>query len=106
MDDTFALWMDHIARYSRRDQLSVNFVFDSSDLSINPIYVDNENSEWHRWLPLSEMARDRGISAWSNSSHTRRTAFVWLGDQLDKTFAGRRVTWAMDKLGLYQRFVA
>lgn len=43
------LWMDHVLRYSRRDQLSVNFVAAGLDLDIAAIAIDNFNSDLHSW---------------------------------------------------------
>lgn len=48
------MWMDHILRYSRRDQLSVNFVFNALALPVTPFAIDNWESEWHRWPALAE----------------------------------------------------
>lgn len=103
VDRVFALWMDHIARYSRRDQLSVNFILGASGLVIRPIVVNNDSSVWHRWVPLDEMDRNRRTSRWLPSSqYSLRTR---IGDYLDRSFVGRRATWALAKVGLYARFV-
>ena len=43
------LWADHVLRFSRRDQLSLNVVLSISGLSTSPVLIDNYQSEWHRW---------------------------------------------------------
>lgn len=43
------LWWEHILRYSRRDQLSLNYVLDGSDLLLNRLEICNQNSQFHRW---------------------------------------------------------
>lgn len=40
-------WWDHVARYSRRDQVS--FPIATRSLDINSLEIDNKNSEIHRW---------------------------------------------------------
>ncbi len=48
--DAMGRWTDHILRFSRRDQLSVNFVLDRSGLRVRGIELDNHQSRWHEWL--------------------------------------------------------
>lgn len=43
------LWMDHVLRYSRRDQLSVNYVASTLGLPVHGVAIDNFNSELHSW---------------------------------------------------------
>lgn len=43
------LWMDHVLRYSRRDQLSINLVLRQSGVVANRIDLNNFNSELHKW---------------------------------------------------------
>ena len=49
VDATMQLWWDHLLRYSRRDQLSINFVIGTTGLAVNGIPIDNMTSEWHEW---------------------------------------------------------
>ncbi|TQL48657.1 uncharacterized protein DUF616 [Homoserinimonas aerilata] len=49
VDAAMSLWSDHIMRYSRRDQLSINFVLGSAGLPVTAIGIDNLSSEWHEW---------------------------------------------------------
>jgi hypothetical protein len=49
IDRTMHLWWDHLLRYSRRDQLSFNFVCAQTELPVNRVDIDNFNSEWHEW---------------------------------------------------------
>lgn len=50
------LWFDHILRYSRRDQLSINFVLAECGLETAGFDIDNFDSEWHRW-PVAQERR-------------------------------------------------
>jgi hypothetical protein len=43
------LWYDHVLRFSRRDQLSFNFVLRRTDASISSLLIDNAASVYHRW---------------------------------------------------------
>lgn len=47
------LWLAHVNRYSRRDQLSVNLAFRLAGLTPAAIPVDNHASWFHRW-PVAE----------------------------------------------------
>lgn len=49
VDAAMRLWFDHILRYSRRDQLSINFIVASLGLDVNAVDMDNMTSEWHEW---------------------------------------------------------
>lgn len=52
--ETMALWFDQILRYSRRDQLSINYVIDRTQLAVTPIVIDNWSSTWHQWPILAD----------------------------------------------------
>ncbi|AWB88628.1 glycosyltransferase domain-containing protein [Salinibacterium hongtaonis] len=54
VDAAMSLWHDHILRYSRRDQLSINFVAGSTALPVKAIEIDNLGSEWHEWPVRAE----------------------------------------------------
>lgn len=56
-------WYEHILRYSRRDQLSLNYVEKMSNMKINPIRIDNFLSEYHQWPIISK--RDISKRMWS-----------------------------------------
>jgi hypothetical protein len=43
------LWLAHVLRYSRRDQLSMNFVLRRTGLKPNVLSIDNHNSGYHTW---------------------------------------------------------
>ena len=67
VDAAMALWWDHLLRYSRRDQLSINFALDTAGLQPNRVMVDNMSSVWHEW-PVRvarkwDVTRDRMASA-------------------------------------------
>jgi hypothetical protein len=61
------LWYDHILRYSRRDQLSINFVLGVLGLAVNGLDIDNMSSPWHQWPVRVEkkwdLAQDRLANA-------------------------------------------
>jgi hypothetical protein len=43
------LWLAHVQRYSRRDQLSLNFVLRQCGLSPGVLMIDNHDSDLHSW---------------------------------------------------------
>jgi hypothetical protein len=47
--DMLELWFAHVQRYSRRDQLSLNFVLRRSGLKPNVLPIDNHRSSYHSW---------------------------------------------------------
>lgn len=49
VDAAMAMWWDHLLRYSRRDQLSINFALTSTGVTANRVMVDNLSSTWHEW---------------------------------------------------------
>ncbi len=52
--ETMQVWLEHILRYSRRDQLSVNFALSQTGIGVTAIEIDNWSSEWHQWPQLSK----------------------------------------------------
>jgi len=42
-------WFVQILRYSRRDQLSINYILDKHKLDLNIIDLDNYHSKYHNW---------------------------------------------------------
>ena len=54
------LWMDHILRYSRRDQLSVNTALRGAGVPTRIVELDNHVSPHHRW-PVSEGRLDDSV---------------------------------------------
>lgn len=47
-------WSDHVMRYSRRDQLSVNYVMRLMDAEVNRVAIDNRESDIHLWPQHTE----------------------------------------------------
>lgn len=47
--ETMRLWFDHVLRYSRRDQLSVNVAIARTRLAARRVPLDNFSSELHLW---------------------------------------------------------
>jgi FkbM family methyltransferase len=46
---TMRLWYENILRYSRRDQLSINYAILVSGLKTTALEIDNHSSEFHTW---------------------------------------------------------
>ncbi|QAY74586.1 hypothetical protein ET445_15840 [Agromyces protaetiae] len=42
-------WFDHVLRYSRRDQLSANFVFSEASIDLRVVDEDTNDSVSHQW---------------------------------------------------------
>lgn len=53
------VWLDHVLRYSRRDQLSVGMAIATSGVRVSVIELDNRESPWHEW-PVSLGRAPRG----------------------------------------------
>jgi hypothetical protein len=60
----FGCWLDHVLRYSRRDQLSVRTAFAELGMTINEVEIDNHTSRWHSWpVPLERNQEARVAAA-------------------------------------------
>lgn len=64
--DTMRLWLDHVLRYSRRDQVSLSYVLRRTGLKVRRIALDNFASALHRW-PVTPQ-RDRNAIAASHGN--------------------------------------
>jgi len=53
-------WMDHILRYSRRDQLSSRYVLADFD-RLATFDLDNFKSDWHHWVDERQTGRNVGM---------------------------------------------
>ncbi|GAA3686202.1 hypothetical protein GCM10022237_50800 [Nocardioides ginsengisoli] len=53
-------WIDHILRYSRRDQLSSRYVLADFD-RLTTFAIDNLDSPWHHWVDESLIGRNTKI---------------------------------------------
>lgn len=42
-------WLTQVLRYSRRDQLSLNFILNRHDVKLRALELDNLDSKYHRW---------------------------------------------------------
>ncbi len=51
------IWASHVMRYSRRDQLSINFALQRSGMQPRALNLDNHDSQFHTW-PVAH-GRDR-----------------------------------------------
>jgi len=63
---TMRVWLDHVLRYSRRDQLSVGLAIAGAQHEVNLVELDNATSRWHEW-PRS---RGRNIRAGEREAQT------------------------------------
>lgn len=45
----FVVWLDHVMRYSRRDQLSVRAALSTSGVIMDELEIDIRVSPWHTW---------------------------------------------------------
>lgn len=62
LQKTLNLWLSHVYRYSRRDQLSLAFCCNATGFSPKRLLLDNYNSEFHEW-PIAvgrEQLREEG----------------------------------------------
>lgn len=57
------LWMDQVLRYSRRDQLSVNYVLRRTGLAVGRMEGDPRNDDWAAWPCTPGRSRSRGHRA-------------------------------------------
>jgi hypothetical protein len=55
------LWMDQVLRYSRRDQLSVDYVLRRTGLAATTIEVDLRDADWAAWPCTPGRSRTRGF---------------------------------------------
>jgi hypothetical protein len=85
------LWADHILRFSRRDQLSVNFVLGHTGLRVAAFELDNHDSRWHEWLINEPRRWERNRDLVSNALRPPaaelgrlQNQVRELGDQLDR----------------------
>jgi len=53
VESTMRVWMDHVLRYSRRDQLSILHAVATTGIPITTIPLENRQSPLHEWPPAS-----------------------------------------------------
>lgn len=63
--DTMQVWLDHVLRYSRRDQLSVGVALAGAQHEVNVVELENSSSRWHEW-PRSQ---GRNVRAGERVAH-------------------------------------
>ena len=74
--ETMELWMMHVLRYSRRDQLSINFAIAATGIEAAQIPIDNHSSFFHEWPIL--------IDRKTGSQMGWRVSEARVYDQLDR----------------------
>ncbi len=80
------IWVAQIQRYSRRDQLSVNYAFKRAGLTPGVLRIDNWESWFHSW-PIGTESRAKTISGVANQflSHPAARARVLARDNAAKS---------------------
>lgn len=63
VDATMRLWIDHVLRYSRRDQLSLNYALRRSGVAVARVEDDLRHADWAAWPRTPERSRTRGLRA-------------------------------------------
>ena len=61
LDRAMRLWMDHVLRYSRRDQLSINCILMETGLPTERLFADPRNSDWVSWPHAINRDRNREL---------------------------------------------
>jgi hypothetical protein len=89
------LWWAHVQRYSRRDQLSLNYVLRRCGLTPNVLSIDNYHSSYHSWphkTPAHQPTRThRPLAAYGTLSARIReleVALAWERQQSEAQIAG------------------
>lgn len=59
VDRAMRLWMDLVLRFSRRDQLSLNFCLNQVGLVVSRLPISLGASDYHQWLSPSAVGRSR-----------------------------------------------
>lgn len=96
---TMRTWMDNVLRFSKRDQLSVNYAVAKCKLKPLVLAVDNFESEWHRWINTSELPKNRAVRFWRNHGFQ----YPWWLRIADRVRSSRLVRGMTAKLGLGDR---
>lgn len=92
------LWWDHVALFSRRDQLSVNFAIHATGLRVRSIHIPNGESDIHVWLRADRLPKRNDVLYgrafnYSLAAHVRDAALRGsLGVRLRNKL--QRVRWA------------
>jgi hypothetical protein len=62
------IWLDHVLRYSRRDQLSAVVAAEISGVSLNRVQLDNYDSTVHFWPIASARSKELRHGFWPDVS--------------------------------------
>ena len=80
-------WINHVLRYSRRDQLSVNIAIEESTVTHKLVDIDNLSSEYHVWPVLNNRKEKiriySGPDARSDANALRETLAL-ISDELEE----------------------
>ena len=86
--ETIRRWYDHVLRYSRRDQLSINHVFSITKLKVNAVVMDNHSSVFHQW-PTQHNRQEKVRTG--KLTHALRIPLIELG-RLENSIQGLQRT--------------
>lgn len=98
------LWMAHVLRYSRRDQLSVNTALHQAGLNADRWELDNHASWFHSWPHPTGRTSFAGMRLPLNSSMPMKTRLQQSSNDLQQTHADLQQ--ARDELGTARREIA
>lgn len=90
-------WLELLLLTSRRDQLSIGVALAASSLRVNTLGLDNMSSDYHTWLPHTEMNRDSSIQMWRSK---RRPLKLRFGDTIRSFPSGRKAARFVARMGL------
>lgn len=63
------IWCSHVMRYSRRDQLSINYAIKHSKVNVSLVDLDNHKTDFHRWPVLRNRKHDKRIYTPTDTSN-------------------------------------
>jgi len=83
------IWSAHVQRYSRRDQLSINYAFRRAGLEPETLEVDNNKSWFHVWPSRTGSNRTRTLRV-ANSFFSSPVARIKLLEQENKAYRAEK----------------
>ncbi|MBD3923449.1 hypothetical protein IEZ26_02350 [Nocardioides cavernae] len=91
-------WFDYLLLTTRRDQLSVNAALAGRpSVTIHRLSIDNGESEYHEWLNLNNLLRNRSVQMWRPPY--RRPLLV-IADMIRARPYGRKLARLLTRLGV------
>lgn len=90
--DAMSTWLYQVLRHSRRDQLSLNYAIRRSGIAVNVCEVSNWESDWHRWIPTSELPKNDKLRF---STGYKYPIHMLVSDRLRSSRAVRHLRWRL-----------